>query len=108
MLASLSNLSHETADCPRCPGHDHGLPGLWLTELQQAEVGGVARHPAAAQQERLAQWAELWGGHDPAQRVPWGVTAHLVGVDHAPLNPASQDYDGLTNRELWVPAEIIL
>ena len=85
---------------------ESGALCLGLTELQEAEVSRVARHPTAPQQQGLTELPQVRGRHDPAQGVPRGVLPHLVRVDHATLHPASQDDDGLAHRELGVPVHL--
>ena len=46
----FGNLAHEAADCPGGPVHNHSLSGLWLAQLQEAEVGSVSGHATAADQ----------------------------------------------------------
>ena len=46
----LGNLADEAAHGPGRPVHHDGLAGLGLAQLEEAEVGSVAGHAAAADQ----------------------------------------------------------
>ena len=83
-------------------------PSLRLTDVQEAEVGRVARHTEDSEQQRPGQtgrerkgWGDLGqgGGSSPV------VVVVSLRVSHRDLSPAPVVEDVATHRILGVPGQ---
>ncbi len=80
MTGFIIYLPNQTSNCPSSGIDQDGFPLLWPAEVQEASVGGDARHPAGPKEEGGRQLANVGSKGDDGDAL--GL-ASLFRVDLA-------------------------